>query len=161
ARRDERDLAPLARLVRYFGGIPAGAPARVHLAQRYLEQQRLAEAELVLLRANPEYRDWDSSTWAQEQLVASQLCGRSKQATPGQEAYRDACYAPWSLADWPDGPVAVARQRVRSRGDSQNQLNAGGPLRATLTPAATGNSWRGPQGLVLIDGGSQLLATDP
>src|SRR5690606_8391837 len=62
---------------------------------------------------------------------------------------------------WPDGPVAVARQRVRSRGDSQNQLNAGGPLRATLTPAATGNSWRGPQGLVLIDGGSQLLATDP
>ncbi len=156
------DSSPrLGQLVRYFGLIPPGAPLRLELARHFRQQGRLAEAEVTLLRTDPGQESKDTPLWVEHQQLLGQLCGRFAETSRQANRDRDACHAPWSLSDWSDGRVDVTRQRVRSAGSSQNQFQEGTPLRSLLTPIATGQSWRGPWGLVLIDGGSQLVATDP
>ena len=161
AMTEDANLAHTSKLVRYFGTIPPGEAARLKLARHYLKQNRLAEVEVVLLQTNPSLNEASSHWRDEQQQLLNHLCGRFVEPSSQGGVQDDLCTATWSLADWSDGQVEVSRQRVRSPGNSRNQFQEGVPLRSLLTPIATGQSWRGPWGLVLIDGGSQLIATDP
>ncbi|MGI9456672.1 MAG: PQQ-binding-like beta-propeller repeat protein, partial [Aeoliella sp.] len=154
--------APVSRLVRYFGGVPAGRQARIDLASALIEGKRLAEAELLLLCTDtndqgsqfgdltPEIRD-----------LCSTLCGCEShhRSTTFAEDELFPCNRSNSSRDWPDGKVLVEQQRIAAARTSSGSTRSRsrGPQQTRLEIDSMGLPWGGPSMIAIAEGGSELI----
>ncbi|WP_252856036.1 PQQ-binding-like beta-propeller repeat protein [Aeoliella straminimaris] len=142
----------LARLVRYFGGIPAGRIARLRLADEYVATQRYAEAELLLLQSAKEA----ASNGGLEELRAQVAA-----LVPGLESGDTLEQYFTSHSTWPDGKVETSIDRGRAGSNRNTTVSRGlrsrSNARLLVEPHSCGLPTNGPVTLALSYGSQNQL----
>lgn len=141
----------LARLVRYFGSVPAGRTASLQLSEEYTATQRYAEAELLVLQSA------ESTALSASDELRAQVTA----LTPGLDASDVLEQHYNSRATWPDGRVETSVDTGRVNTNNRTALNrnmrAGQNLRLLVEPRSCGLPSVGPAMLALSYGTQNQL----
>ncbi|WP_425398452.1 PQQ-binding-like beta-propeller repeat protein [Aeoliella sp.] len=147
----DHSTSDLARLVRYFGGIPAGRAASLQLADEYVVAQRFAEAELLLLQSAEDSPD----------VSMSEIHAQVAALVPGLES-SDALEQHYqSRSTWPDGKVETAVETGRVPSTATRTINRSirsrNYGRLLVEPRSCGLPTNGPVTLALSYGNQNQL----